>query len=329
MQASIAHEVPDQLTQRGVDAVWHLDVAVARVVGLIEHREGDPPSVADCPTELHGHQVSTGDVGEPLPGPLARSRVDDLDAVRQRALDAVSALGHDAARGLLAVDEELRRGTCALVGGDLDVEVLPRVAVHVAEFPEPQQAAVGRHQGVADEASRRREHGGLRVAPAVALTELVALRPLLRGGGEAGRGRCRACERAASLAAACLRMTRACAVALRAYPSYGPTIAGQLRRAAVGGGRHQRRDRPGESPTAVGVVGVTRRHQQCAQVRVADAQLTVGPGVHPDRLGREVGEADRDVHRGDDQLDRFHELLGVEGVVVLQELQQVQRRQVA
>ena len=51
--------------------------------------------------------------------------------------------------------------------------------------------------------------------------------------------------------------------------------------------------------------------------------------VSPIGLGREVGEADRDVHRGDDELDDLLEGDGVERVVVAQELQQVQRGQVA
>jgi hypothetical protein len=38
--------------------------------------------------------------------------------------------------------------------------------------------------------------------------------------------------------------------------------------------------------------------------------------VSADLLGREVGEADRDVHRGDDELDDLGEGVGVEGVVV-------------
>ena len=58
-------------------------------------------------------------------------------------------------------------------------------------------------------------------------------------------------------------------------------------------------------------------------------ELAVVAGGLADRLGREVGEADRDVHRGDDQLDGLLEPLGVERVVVPQELQQVEAGQVA
>ena len=59
----------------------------------------------------------------------------------------------------------------------------------------------------------------------------------------------------------------------------------------------------GQRAAAVGVVAEAGRHQQRAEVGVADAELAVVAGGVADRLGREVGEADRDVHRGDDQLD--------------------------
>ncbi len=71
------------------------------------------------------------------------------------------------------------------------------------------------------------------------------------------------------------------------------------------------------------------RHQQRAEIGVTDAELTVGPGDNRYFLGREVGEADRDVHRGDDELGDPLEPLDIEGVVIAEELQQVDARQVA
>ena len=103
----------------------------------------------------------------------------------------------------------------------------------------------------------------------------------------------------------------------------------ELGRGLVGGPGHQRGDRGGDGPAALGVVGVPSGHQQRAQVGVADAELAVGAGGLGDLLGREVGEADRDVHRGDDQLGHLAEPGGVEGVVVAEELQQVDAGQVA
>ena len=58
----------------------------------------------------------------------------------------------------------------------------------------------------------------------------------------------------------------------------GPDDGGQLRGAAVGGAGHQRRDRGGDGPAALGVVGMAGRHQQRAEVGVTDAELPVGPG---------------------------------------------------
>ncbi len=78
---------------------------------------------------------------------------------------------------------------------------------------------------------------------------------------------------------------------------------GQFGGAPVGRAGHQGGDGAGEGAAAVGVVRVAGGHQQGAEVGVADAELAEGAGVLADLLGREVREADRDVHRGDDQLD--------------------------
>ncbi len=112
-------------------------------------------------------------------------------------------------------------------------------------------------------------------------------------------------------------------------PLIRPDYRGELGRAPVGGTGHQRGDRGRDRPAAVGVVGMTGRHQQRAEVGVADAKLPESPGGHRDLLGREVGEADRDVHRGNDQLGDPLEPLDIERVVITQELQQVNARQVA
>jgi hypothetical protein len=105
--------------------------------------------------------------------------------------------------------------------------------------------------------------------------------------------------------------------------------ARELGAALVGGAGHEARDRGGEGTAGVGVVGQPRCHEQRAEVRIADAQLTVPARGVADGLRREVGEADGDVHRGDDELHRTGEALGVERVVVLEEREQVQRGEVA
>jgi hypothetical protein len=58
---------------------------------------------------------------------------------------------------------------------------------------------------------------------------------------------------------------------------------------------HQRRDRGGPGPTLVGVVGQALRHQQRAEVGVADAELAELARVLADLLGRVVGVADDDL----------------------------------
>ena len=109
----------------------------------------------------------------------------------------------------------------------------------------------------------------------------------------------------------------------------GADDRGELGGTAVRRAGHERGERRRHRAAAVAVVAEAHRHQQGAEVGVADAELAVVAGGVADRLGREVREADRDVHRGDDQLDRLGEPLGVEGVVVPEELEQVERGEVA
>src|SRR5690606_3842615 len=108
----------------------------------------------------------------------------------------------------------------------------------------------------------------------------------------------------------------------------GTDHGGQLGGTLVGGTGQQRGQRGGQRATTLGVVAASGGHQQRAEVGVADAQLAEVAGRLTDRVGREVGEADGDVHRGDDQLGDGLVLLHVEGVVVVEELQEVQGGQV-
>jgi hypothetical protein len=75
--------------------------------------------------------------------------------------------------------------------------------------------------------------------------------------------------------------------------------------------------------------GKTSCHQQRTEVRVADTELAVATRGVADCLSREVREGDRDVHRSDDELHALGEPISVEGVVVLEELHQVEAREVA
>src|SRR5947209_15143658 len=136
---------------------------------------------ADQGAQLHGQGVAWRDVSQPLPFPGARGRVDDLDAVGERSLDRVAALGADPARWFLAVDEELSRLARALVGRHREVEILPAVPVDITDLTETDEPAIGGDQGIGCEAPGRREQAGLRVPIPVGVAEADALLPVLVG----------------------------------------------------------------------------------------------------------------------------------------------------
>ena len=100
--------------------------------------------------------------------------------------------------------------------------------------------------------------------------------------------------------------------------------AGQVRLAA-----HDRRQRRRPSPALIAVVGNAHRHQQRAQIRVAQAQRPEIVRILGDLLGRIRRVVDDDFlrqrHRVHGVPIRFH----VELPVGAHELHQVQRRQVA
>ena len=92
---------------------------------------------------------------------------------------------------------------------------------------------------------------------------------------------------------------------------------------------HQRGDRACPRATPVGVVGKAAGHEQSAQVRVPESELPVGPGIAPDLLRRVVRLPHDDLLRGEDDLDGVAERCDVEVALVVGELQQVQRCEVA
>ena len=272
----------------------------------------------------HAHVAHRGD------GALAHGRVEDgvVLGLEPRRVDDMAVFGDvfdDRLDGLVGVAQALERQRNRLV------DDLHRTAAH--ELLELHQGEVRLHPGgvtvhhEADGAGGS-EHRCLGIAPAVDLADAQALGPLALGdlghigvkaGGRAqGIGRCRV------LAHDALVRIGVAGVAL-----VGADDAGELGRAAVGRAGHHRRDGGGECAATLGVVGQAHGHEECAQVGVADAQLAVVARGAPDRLGREVGEADRDVHGRDDELHGATEGLGVERAVVLEELQQVERGEVA
>ncbi len=60
---------------------------------------------------------------------------------------------------------------------------------------------------------------------------------------------------------------------------------------------------PAHGPTLVGVVGQAERHEQRAEVGVAEPELAEAPGGLADLLGRVVGVADEDLLGDEDDLD--------------------------
>ena len=236
-------------------------------------------------------------------GDVLDDRLDLLLGVAEAAQRARDRLVDDLHRAAADQLLELDQGQVGLDAGG--------VAVH--------------HQ--ADGAGRR-EHRGLRVAPARLLTDLDALLPLLgRLAGDRGRHRARRLDVVAGRGV--LAHDPLVRLGVAGVAVVGADHAGHLGRTPVGGAGHQRGDRAGQRAPTVGVVGQAGRHQQRAEVGVADAELAVGAGGLADLLGREVGEADRDVHRRDDELDRLDEPLDLEATVGAEELHQVERRQVA
>ena len=106
-------------------------------------------------------------------------------------------------------------------------------------------------------------------------------------------------------------------------------IARDARRLRVGLAGHERGDRRRVVAPAVAVVGQPARHQQRAEVGVAEAERTVRVAVLLDRLGRIARVVDQDLLRRDQRAHRRLEGLGVELAVLADELHQVERREIA
>ena len=106
-------------------------------------------------------------------------------------------------------------------------------------------------------------------------------------------------------------------------------VARDPRRLRVGFAGHHRGDRRRVRAPLVAVVRQAARHQQRAEVRVAEAERPVVVAVLLDRLGRIARVRDDDLLRRDQRAAGRLERGDVELAVVLHELHQVDRRQVA
>ena len=106
-------------------------------------------------------------------------------------------------------------------------------------------------------------------------------------------------------------------------------VAGDASRLRIGLAGHGRGDGRRVIAAGVAVVGQAARHQQRAEVGVAEPQRTEGVAVLLDRLGRVARIVDEDLLRRDQDAARGAERVGVELAIVLHERHQVQRREVA
>ncbi len=74
---------------------------------------------------------------------------------------------------------------------------------------------------------------------------------------------------------------------------------------------------------------MTERHQQRTEVGVTETELTELAARLGDRLGRVVGATDQDLLGGEDHLDRVPVRIDVEGLALVEVLQQVNGREIA
>ena len=80
---------------------------------------------------------------------------------------------------------------------------------------------------------------------------------------------------------------------------------------------------------SLGVVREAERHQQRTEVGVAEPELSQRPRGVTDLLGRIVGVTDEDLLRREQHVDGVRERPHIEPAVVLQVLQQIDRREIA
>ncbi len=110
----------------------------------------------------------------------------------------------------------------------------------------------------------------------------------------------------------------------------GAELRSHLGRGRVGDTRHDRRERAGQGPTRVGIVGQAHGHQQAADIGVAEAERPVAVGELRDLLRRELRHHHGDLEHHRPEAVEVLERLGVEalGLPVVHR-QQVRRREIA
>jgi hypothetical protein len=153
VQAAVPHEIPGKLSEVSGDRIGNVQVRVARAVSLIQHGEGHPPWRTDHDAQLQRHHVARRDVRQALPHPCSAPRFHDLDPVSERALNPVATLRPEKAGWLLPGDEEPGGALGPRIGRDGEVDVLPALSMHIAQFGQACQSAARGHQRVAGKAA--------------------------------------------------------------------------------------------------------------------------------------------------------------------------------
>jgi hypothetical protein len=253
----------------------------------------------------HG-QVLGGEIRRVLDRLVLVDVLDDLDDLRLGVAELAQRHRHGAVHDLeeAAADQLLVLDQC-----DVGLHAR-RIAVH--------------HER--DRAGRR-EHGDLRVLVAVQATRLERLAPARVRGREQIRGHARRGDRERRVAVHRDHVEERLAV--HAVARERPHRLGDLCARRVRLPAHHGRDRGGEVAALVAVVGQAERHQQRAQVRVSEPERAVQMTVARDRGRRIRGVIDEDLLREDRQRGGAAELLHVEAAVGVDELHQVEAREIA
>ena len=175
---------------------------------------------------------------------------------------------------------------------------------------------------------RGREHGGLRVAVAVLAAQLERLVPGAASGVDEVVGDRLAVLDVAHRGAVLLDHAHH-RLAIALVLGERPHARGDLGRLAIGAAGHERRDGRRVGAALVGVVGQAARHQQRAEVGVAEPQLAHLVRVLADLLGRVRRVGDEDLLRREDDVDRVLEAVDVELAVGPAEAHEVEAREIA
>ena len=131
------------------------------------------------------------------------------------------------------------------------------------------------------------------------------------------------------LASRCIRSTAQHVLLVLGEAGERAHPAGRAGARGVGVAGHQRRDRRGPGPAVGRVVGQAERHQQRAEVGVAEAELAEVAARLGDLRRRVVGPADEDLLGREHDLDGVAEGVDVEVAVGVEVLEQVDRGEIA